>query len=251
MNSLLADTDVRLTYLRDPFTIETLDQEQIMSDLLGELPQGHPARALEWRLLTDFDHLALAYERRSERCLALLGARERTTTREEFLHIEAAFVAPEARGRRLMRRLIALTLLRAAGHGAVPQVIAARTSDPVWYQMMLSLSQRFTGARFFPNPEEAAINLQTASLAQRIAREIGPNIRYEPATGALRGGVVANAMVGNGGAVYERPLAKDPSIDVLFGQRLGAVDQMLTVLDLRDETETVILDDARRVYRAR
>jgi hypothetical protein len=251
MNNLLADQDVRLTYLRDPFAIEALDQEQIVRDLLADLPQADPARVLEWQLLTEFDHVALAYERHSDRCLALLGARDRTTTREEFLHIGFAFVVPAARRRRLMRRMVALTLLRVAGESTVPLVIAARTSDPRWYQMMQSLSRRFTGARLFPDTENAAINLRTAALAQRIAREIGPNIRYEPATGALRGGLVANTMVAYSGAVAERPLSKDPSIEALFGQRLAAVDQMLTVLDLREETETVIIDDARRVYRAR
>lgn len=251
MNNLLADQDVRLDYFRDPFTIEALDQEQIMRDLLADLPQAHPARVLEWQLLTEFDHIALAYERRGDRCLALLGAHDRTTTREEFLHIDVAFVTEAARGRRLMRRLIALTMLRAAGQSAVPQVISARTSNPVWYRMMQGLSRRFTGARLFPDTEGAAINLQTAGLAKRIAREIGPNIRYEPATGALRGGLVANGMVAYSEAAAEQPFSRDPGIEALFGRRLGAIDQMLTVLDLREETETVIIDDARRVYRAR
>ena len=63
-----------------------------------------------------------------------------------------------------MRRMVALSMLRAASFGAVPQVVAARTSDPAWYRLMLNLSQRFTGARLFPGPEDAAINLQAAAL---------------------------------------------------------------------------------------
>ena len=48
--------------------------------------------------------------------------------------------------------------------------------------------RHFTGAVFFPDPDSVAINFHTATLAQRIAREISPNHRFQATTGTLRGG---------------------------------------------------------------
>jgi hypothetical protein len=98
---------------------------------------------------------------------------------------------------------------------------------------------------FFPEPDSPTIRLDSAALAQRIAREIGPNLRFETATGALRGALATAAPQ------RSRPVSSDPRIDTLFGQCLRPADQMLTVIDLRRQTEASILDDARRIYRAR
>jgi len=106
--------------------------------------------------------------------------------------------------------------------------------------------RHFTGAVFFPDPDSVAINFHTATLAQRIAREISPNHRFQATTGTLRGGMMVTA-----GAGQCRPLARDPQFDRLFGQWLQPADRMLAMLDLRGEDEATILDDACRLYRSR
>ena len=111
---------------------------------------------------------------------------------------------------------------------------------------MRETARHFTGALFFPDPDSAAINFHTATLAQRIAREIGPNHRFQATTGMMRGGVMITA-----GVSQYRPFARDPQFDRLFGQRLQPADRMLAMLDLRGEDEASILDDARRLYRSR
>ena len=145
-----------------------------------------------------------------------------------------------------MRRMIALAMLRIGGIRAVPSVIVACTRNPICYRIMREIARHFTGAVFFPDPDSVAINFHTATLAQRIAREIGPNHRFQATTGTMHGGMMIAAGVGQ-----YRPLARHPQFDRLFGQRLQPADRMLAVLDLRGEDEAAILDDARRLYRSR
>jgi hypothetical protein len=99
---------------------------------------------------------------------------------------------------------------------------------------------------FFPEPDAVAINFQAATLAQRIAREIGPNVRFQATTGVMRGAMMMVAGAGRHGA-----LARHPQFDSVFGQWLQPADRMLAVLDLRGQDEAAILDDARRIYRSR
>jgi hypothetical protein len=239
-----------MTYLRDPNAIEELDQDCIFADLCdGETGSGQPVPlSIEWlahRALSDYDHLILASDRHTGQHMAILGANDGDTGQENFLLLETAFVASAARGRGVIARMIALALLRIASFGPVPQVIATTTGNPVWYRALHKVARRCTGAVFFPEPDSPTIRLDSAALAQRIAREIGPNLRFETATGALRGALATAAPQ------RSRPVSSDPRIDTLFGQCLRPADQMLTVIDLRRQTEASILDDARRIYRAR
>ncbi len=240
MDHTLTETGLRMTYLRDPASIEELDQDRILAELSASA--GYPGAILSRRRFSDFDHLVVASDIDTGRVLGLLGARDGATPREDFILLETAYVTPAARGKMVMNRMIALSMLRIAGFGPAPRVLVAPTSSPVWYRSLCELSRRFSGV-FFPEPDSPAIRLDSAALAQRIAREIGPNLRFEAATGTLRGGLAAAALA------RVRPASSDPRIDALFGQILQPADLMLTVLDFRARSETEILDDARRVYR--
>jgi hypothetical protein len=246
MGNTLTQSDLRLTYLRDPFAIESIDQDQVIQELSRDLEQGDPARWLGRRSFTDYHHLVLATDRYG-RSLAMLGARDGNTPHEDFLFLETGFVSPALRGRALMHRMIALAMLRAAGEGPVPQVIASRTCNPVWFRMLRGFAARFAECSLFPQTDEPAVNLRTAALAQRIARELGRPFRLEISSGVLRGGYPSLA-----GPVVSRPLlSRDPLIDSLFGEDLTLCNEILAVLDLRAETEETVIESARAIYRKR
>jgi hypothetical protein len=246
MDHVLTEHGLRLTYPCDPNAIDEIEQDRILDDLSDDTPDGDPLPWLTRYRLADYDHLVLATDQSTGRYLAFLAANDGATAREDFLLLETAFVAPVARGQNLMRRMMALAMLRIAGARAVPSVIVACTRNPICYRIMREMARHFTGARFFPDPDSVAINFHTATLAQRVAREIGPNHRFQVTTGTLRGGMILAV-----GANQSRPLARDPLFDRMFGQWLQPADRMLAMLDLRDQDEATILNDARRLYRSR
>ena len=103
---------------------------------------------------SDYGHLVLVTDRSSGRYLAFLAANDGATTREDFLLLETAFVAPVARGQNLMRRMIALAILRIGGIRAVPSVIVACTRNPICYRIMRQIAWHFSGAMLLPDPEQ-------------------------------------------------------------------------------------------------
>jgi GNAT superfamily N-acetyltransferase len=246
MGNTLTQADLRMTYLSDPFAIEAIDQDQVIQELSSGAEQDDPARWLGRRLFTDYHHLVLANDRYG-RSLAVLGVRDGTTPKEDFLFLDTGFVSPALRGRGLLRRMIALVILRAAREGPAPQVIAARTCNPVWFRMLRGFAGRFTECSFFPQTDEPAVNLSTAALAQRIARQIGGGRQLQISSGVLRGGYPTLPEP----AENKPSLSRDPVIDALFGQELTLSNEILTVLDLRAETEEAIIETARTVYRKR
>lgn len=245
MEHMLVDAGLRMTYLRDPYQIDELDQDAILRDLSEGETEDLSAARLSHRNLSDFGHVILARDSRSAQTMALLAMRDGSTGQEDFLQLETAFVAPAARGRKIMNRMVALALLRVASFGPVPQVVVARTANPVWYRGLRKISRQFTGAVFFPDHESPAIRLDSAGLARRLAEQIAPNRRFDTATATLRGSRTAT------GKMRARPTCDDPHLEALFGRSLRFADQMLAVIDLRAQTEETILADARRVYRAR
>jgi hypothetical protein len=246
MNRVLTEYGLRLTYLCDPRDIRELSEDRILQDLADHSPDSDPLPWLTRYRLTDYDHVILATDRSTGAYLALLGANDSATKREQFLLLETAFVATIARGQHAMRRMLALAMLRIGGMGSVPSIIATCTRNPICYRAMRDFARRFTGAVFFPNPGSVTIDFEAATLAQRIAREIGPNHRFQAATGTIR----SSMMIATGTDDYQ-PLSHDPQIDLLFGQHMQPTDQMLAVLDFRKMDDAVILDDARRIYRSR
>lgn len=240
--------------LRDPrdFDIRAgAGVERVVAELadIGAAPQNGLWRAPFWpdhRDLASFDHLVVAEEKATGRPLGLLGADVLRSTEEEFLFINTAFVAPLARGRRVLRRMVATALMQAARTGYVPRVIAARSLNPVFYRAMERLARDFQ-VPLYPAMTNAPIPLRAAALATRIARRVSPSCRFEPGSGAIRGSVRAHGMIG---AVQPVPAGK-PVIDTGFADRLGACDQFLLVLDLRGLEPWTIMEIARRIRRRR
>ncbi len=242
MDHVLTEHGLRMTYLRGPSAGDDLDQDRIIADLAEE---DDPPPWLTRYQLADYDHLVLVTDQATGRYLGLLGASDGATAREEFLLLQTISVAASARGQNLMRRMLALTILRIGGLQIAPSVIAICTRNPICYHILQGTARRFTGAVFFPEPDSVAISFQTATLAQRIAREICPNFRFLATTGTIRN--VRPPVAPR----FRRPLSRDPYIEKLFGERMQPADQMLAMLDLRAVDETTILNDARRIYRAK
>lgn len=246
MDHVLTGYGLRLTYLSDPYAIDDLNQDRILDDLSDDTPEGNPFPWLTRYRLADYDHLVLVTDRSTGRHLAFLAATDGATPREDFLILETAFVASSARGQKLMRRMIALAMLRIGGIRAVPSAIVACTRSPLCYRIMRDIARRFTGAVFYPDPDSVAINFHAATLAQRIARQIDPNHRFHAVTGTIRGTMMAAT-----GTEHRQAVSYDTEIDNLFGQRMQPADRMLALIDFRGGDEATILDDARRIYRSR
>jgi len=246
MDHVLAEHGLRLTYLCDPKAIDGIDQDRMLDDLTDEAPDGDPFPWLSDRRLTDYDHVVLVTDRLTGRHLAFLTANDGATTQEDFLLLQTAFVTTSARGQNLMRRMIALAMLRISGASAAPPIIVACTRSPLCYRIMRNTARWFRGAAFFPDPDSVTINFHAVMLARRIAREIGPNHRFRPATSMIRGGTMVRMHVN-----HCRAFSNDPQIEQMFGQQMHPTDRMLAVLDLRGKDECEIIDEARRLYRSR
>jgi len=195
----------------------------------------------------DYDYLVVAEERTDGRAVGLLCANEHATSAEEFLFVSAVFVTPAARKRRIMRRMLATALLQAARRGPVPRVIAVRSCNPMTLSALRRFAQYVPGAILYPTIEETTVNLATATLARRIARAVSPTCHFDPATGVLHGAVVAHGLLG---CTTPQP-AYHADIDDFFARRVGPMDQLLALVDLRHVDEATILDKARQLHRRR
>ena len=245
MDHVLTEYGLRLTYLREPSAIDDLDQDRILDDLSDDSLEGDFLPWLTRYKLADYDHLILVTDRCSGRYLGILGACDGATNCEEFLLLETAFVAATARGHNLLRRMIALALLRIGSLGTAPSVVAACIRSPICYHVLRGIAHRITQATFFPELADVSINFHTATLAQRIAREIYPNSRFQVTAGIIRGAAPPADL-----RHYRHP-SNNLQIDGLLCQTMQPADQILAVLDLRGADETTIFDHARRLYRAR
>ncbi len=249
MNRSQGNTTLRL---RDPRDAEFRPGQyagRIMADLAspGAAAENGLWRAPVWphhRDPASYDQLVVAEDRADGRVLAMLGADVLRTTEEDFLFITTAFVAPLARGRRVLRRMIATALMQAARDGALPRVIAARTLNPVFYRAMRRLARDF-GVTLFPDLTAGPVAMRAAALARRVAPRVSPNCRFEPGSGVVRGAVSAHGLAG---AVQPAP-AGIAAIDAAFAERLGPEDQFLLVLDLRGLDTWSIMETARRIRR--
>jgi hypothetical protein len=245
MDHVLTEYGLRLTYLRNPSVADDLDTDRVLADLSDDTLDGDVSPWLASDQLHDHDHLILATDRHSGRYLGVLGACDVATADDEFLILQSAFVVATARGQNLLRRMIALALLRIGGLGPLPSAIAACTRSPICYRVLRGITRGFTHAAFFPEPAHVPINLQAATLARRIAREIHPNCRFQINTSTIRGSAPPIDL-----RRYQTP-PNGLETDDLFGPYMQPADRMLAVLDLRGADEATILDDARLIYRAR
>jgi GNAT superfamily N-acetyltransferase len=236
------DQAIEMAYYRDPLEIEALDQDAVVGDLSAGCEDEFDWRLFDRVRLTDHDHLVLAVQ--AGRVVGLLAAFDGRTGCEEFLLLDAAFVRPDARGARLMHRMMAALMLRIGGLGPAPTVIAACTGEPRRMDVMRGFGRRLSGAACHPPAGDAPVQLRAASLARRVAGALHPSVRYEVGTGVLRGALAARGLM--------RSAASGVSVLEEGGAGcLTSADQMLMLIDLRTESEEAIMDGARKIFRAR
>jgi hypothetical protein len=240
MDTILAEQGLHLTYLRDPSNNEAFDPCRILDDLCED---GMAGAMLPWQnglRMAASDHLVLATGTNDGRCCGAVAASEYATEWEPFLFLDAAYLAPAARAPRLLQRMLAFAMLRLAGDGAVPAVIAACVQTPIYAAGLRDLAQRFAGAALFPaTPDDVVIDLGMASLARRIARVVRPGSRYNTATGIFCSVADTDAARHAGGTPKSLP------------NSTHRTEETLVIVDLSKVDEAAILDDARKLYRTR
>jgi GNAT superfamily N-acetyltransferase len=265
MEHELTAAGLKMNCYRGPDQLPAIIQEAILFDLMstgGESADTKPDVVRFNHELSNCDFLVIASDLESGRLRAILGMMvpslnrwdeiasdtERHDDQDELanhLELKVAYVAPAFRGQGIMKRMIALALLRLACFGNVPKVVYTRTANPVCYRLLQQLSSNFSGSVFFPDHDSPCIRLASVRLAQRIVRHAAPHLRFASSIGALRGG---NTMAASGTAW---PSCRDPSLQALFGRHLQPSDQLVVTIDLRAQTESTILSNAKRVYRTR
>lgn len=235
MDTILAEQGLRLGYLRNPSRSEAFDPCRILEDVCED---GVAGAMLPWQnglRMAASDHLIVATGTNDGRCFGAIAATDLATEREPFLFIDAAYLAPGVRASNLLQRMLAFAMLRVAGSAAVPNVIAACVQAPYYARGLREFGQRFTAASLFPAaPDAVVIDLGMASLARRIVRVVRPASRHE-VTLRFRFASAAGAA------------RMSPGIATGINQ----MDEALVVLDLSMAADASILEDARKLYRAR
>ena len=228
MEHFLADQGLRAICLHDVSEMDGRDQARMRADLWDGGIANAVVPGRRWLDLEEQDFVVLVSDFQRNRCLGLLTATERSTEREPFLLVEAAYVAPSARGRNLLQRMVAFAVLCIARYDRIPSLVAACAQGEACRRNLSDVQKHFRAASVFPRPDEAAIDLGMAGLAQRIARVIRPGARYEAGSGAFRASSVAP---------WDRASHHN--------------EQTLVVLDLGAKDDASIVKDARRLYRTR
>lgn len=244
MHHVLTELGLRLTYLRDSGSINDLDQERILDDLAEGTPAGEPPVWSSRAFLSDYDHLVLATALDTGQVLGLLGARDIGAGAGGILLLETGFVIGPARGANLLRRMIALALLRIAGLGTLPGAIATLTNNPVGCHILRAMGRTLRGARFAPAPDATVVHIEDAQLIRRIAASLGQPARYGMTLEALQ---TATPAANN----RLRRLSPNMRMEHVFAPARLTAEPMLAALDLRGTAEVPLLADARRLYRAK
>ncbi len=244
MSITLTRGKITFQYIRDPFAIETIDIARLTEELGEGASDPEPLYWIGRQPVTGYDRVLIASDQRTGRCIGFLGVQDNATDRDEtFFHLRAAFVAERARGRRVIRKMLAMLMLRAIGNEEVPAAIAMRTSRAMLFRSMRDLAERMPGITFYPAPTGEPTNLRAADLARRVARQIGHGIRFSAGPGAFRGGLFA------AGGSDAAMLAPEMRITGLLGADYAPPDHVLALLDLRGVNEEELEEVSRNIYR--
>jgi hypothetical protein len=203
-------------------------QEYIVADLAAGMDGYDPETYFKHFALTAYDHLLVARDA-AGRCQALLGTKEGTCCGEPFLFLVTGFVVNAEQGKGVMRRMIAHLVLALARRGFHPGVLAARTYNPVWYRMLEGLGAALPGSVFYPRPSGAGQDPELARLAAELVAGTNPGAAFDARLGVLRDGLARTPTLFRG----RRPRSGDGAVDGLFHDELGAIDLVLTLLDIR------------------
>lgn len=208
--------------------IRQVAQEYIVADLAAGMDGYDPETYFKHFSLTAYDHLLVARDA-AGRCRALLGTKEGTCCGEPFLFLVTGFVVNAEQGKGVMRRMIAHMVLALARRGFHPGVLAARTYNPVWYRMLEGLGAALPGSVFYPRPSGSGQDPELARLAAALVAGTNPGAAFDARLGVLRDGLARTPTLFRG----RRPRSGDGAVDGLFHDELGAIDLVLTLLDIR------------------
>jgi hypothetical protein len=235
MDTILAEQGLRLSYLRNPSRSETFDPCRILDDVCEDGMAGAMLPLQNGLRMAESDHLIVATRTNDGRCLGAIAATDLATEREPFLFLDSAFLAPGVRASNMLQRMLAFAMLRLAGNASVPNVIAACVQAPYYARGLREFSQCFTASSLFPAaPDAVVIDLGMASLARRIARVVRPASRHQITLRFRLGAAAGAAVLPPGNATGSHQM-----------------DETLLVIDLRSADDARILEDARKLYRAR
>jgi hypothetical protein len=198
---------------------------------------GWPSQAVEY--------VASATVRETDRVVGMITASRKLTSAEPVLLLQDVWLDPAHHPDTLLRRLVAMVLLHLAGSDGVPAAVAVRALGGKTVETFFSLQRHFTGSVGYPSAAGEPVTLSTARLAKRIASVAASSIRYDLATSALRGARLTSTRSGNLPGFDGASTA----FDLCARRPVTACDEVLLVIDLRSEDETVLIDDARRAYR--
>jgi len=231
---------VRLTCLSEPHMIETLDIDQLVDDLADGTPPGFltPERICVQDLIIvatvpqSGSRPGTKPGAKPSRILGLLGVRDDTAGGQAFLRLDMACVAPQARGQRLISRLLARAAAERVGRTAV---LAAQTATPSWFRALRHFATELPGVGFHPAPAGAVVALRTAALARQIAGVLCPEHRYDLATGVLHGNRSVPALK------LRRHASADAWCEAARDAAPMLSERLLAVIDLRDVTAATLL----------
>jgi hypothetical protein len=244
MDHVLTEHGLRLSYLCDKADIDSLDMERLLDDFNEGTPAGEAPVWGDRRFLSDYAHVILAYDLGTGRALGLLGAQDIQTGCGPVLLLETGFVVASARGQNLMRRMIALALLRIAGLESLPAAIVVATQSPVGCRILRTIGGRLRGSCLAPEPDGALLRFESARLLRAVADSLG----LRPDNALTRGALYARARGMRGGA---HRLSHDLRTEHVLSPVQLAEVPMLVALDLRQASEASVLADARQLYRLR
>lgn len=200
-----------------------LDHPRILSDLRNA---GVSSRQIVWfvfQSLASYDRVLLARDDRTGKYEGALLVQCFTMNETHFLSIEALTGGPPPRAEALARRLLAYLLLSFDSFQNRPVAVLAKTRNPLLTRMMREIAARIDGAGFYPEPAGQAVTWASASLAHRMARQVGPDRRFRETRLALATG--AEDVYGDG--------------------------PMLAAIDLTAVDELTLTDATRRIFRRR
>lgn len=234
MEHTIAECGLRLSYVRDRRVIRGIDRQSLFDDLLeGVLPR----EASGWAVRPDiaaYDHLVLAHDLRTGKIIGLLGAHDHHATKGSFLWLDTGFVAQTARGQNLLRRMIAVMLIRVISLGGAPIAVATMTSSPVAVHVLQRMASWLSDARFAPTPESVVVDLGSVMLARDITAALGCRFAYGQANRSAAAGLEA---------------AQAGQVNSYAGRAIFAASPMLAMLDLRNSSGTALITDLRKLYR--
>jgi hypothetical protein len=191
------------------------------------------------------EYVASARVRETDRVVGMITASRQLTSAEPVLLLQDVRLDPAHHPATLLRRLVAMVLLHLAGSDGMPAAVAARAPGGDTVEMFFSLQRYFSGSVSYPSAAGEPVALSTARLAKRIAAVAASSVRYDLATSALRGARLTSTESGN----LQGFDGASTAFDLCARRPVTACDEVLLVIDLRSEDETVLIDDARRAYR--